>query len=365
MEERWSSAEEHGSLLRVMRWLRWTGLALIGVVGISGVARGQTPEATPSVIPDLHIAGAQVVVDEKLEQLIFQQTVAGEAGGTVPEATGEMEAATVIGYVFPTTMSPADVGFRGAEGIVGRRLRFRLVRRGSVTAGRIRKRICRLAKRISRRRCIRRRLGGSRQRLLLYLLRLLGLGSRSGVHQGILLVKLSETLHEPRVAHEEESIGLVVKHIHFPEVCGKRGDAPARCTVENHQTPRWIQAVQTRCTCRNNFAQSLGRPNGASARSACLGRKAEHGVIGRDDIHVVIDRHRRMIDWVTGRKPPHQGASKLIHHVNVAVTRHSHNLVGRQPCRTGGNLVQSFKTKSHTRGVAISYVQKPSICRPN
>ncbi|HEY8448578.1 MAG TPA: hypothetical protein VIL01_15860 [Thermomicrobiales bacterium] len=118
MEERWSSAEEHGSLLRVMRWLRWTGLALIGVVGISGVARGQTPEATPSVIPDLHIAGAQVVVDEKLEQLIFQQTVAGEAGGTVPEATGEMEAATVIGYVFPTTMSPADVGFRGAEGIV-------------------------------------------------------------------------------------------------------------------------------------------------------------------------------------------------------------------------------------------------------
>lgn len=107
-----------GWLLRTMRALRWIfALALIGLI-VQGAARAQTPTGTPVVDNNVLITGARVIVDAELQQLIFQQSVAGEAGVTVPEATGALDGATVIGYVFPTTMQPADVGFKGAEGIV-------------------------------------------------------------------------------------------------------------------------------------------------------------------------------------------------------------------------------------------------------
>ncbi len=112
------AAMSSACLLRIMRALRWAGgLALVGLV-LQGAARAQTPAGTPVVDNNLLITGARVVVDAELEQLIFRQSVAGQAGGTVPEATGALEGAAVIGYVFPTTLQPADVGFKGAEGIV-------------------------------------------------------------------------------------------------------------------------------------------------------------------------------------------------------------------------------------------------------
>src|SRR5699024_6485240 len=43
--------------------------------------------------------------------LVFQQKVQGEAGGTVPEASGAMDGAPVLGYVFPVTLRPEDVWF--------------------------------------------------------------------------------------------------------------------------------------------------------------------------------------------------------------------------------------------------------------
>lgn len=113
---------DHGAfsarLLRTMRALRWTfALALVGLI-VQGAAQAQTPAGTPVADNNLEITGARVIVDAELEQLIFRQSVAGAAGGTVPEATGALDGARVIGYVFPTTLQPADVGFKGAEGIV-------------------------------------------------------------------------------------------------------------------------------------------------------------------------------------------------------------------------------------------------------
>lgn len=67
---------------------------------------------------DLVLQGADVKFNPALGLLVFEQTVEGKAGGTVPEATGNMDGAPVLAHVFPTTLNPMDVGFREAEGIV-------------------------------------------------------------------------------------------------------------------------------------------------------------------------------------------------------------------------------------------------------
>ena len=60
---------------------------------------------------DLALTDARVEYIEDLDLLVFQQNVDEEAGGTVPEANGALDGAPVLGYVFPTTLSPGDVWF--------------------------------------------------------------------------------------------------------------------------------------------------------------------------------------------------------------------------------------------------------------
>jgi hypothetical protein len=64
---------------------------------------------------DLALTDARVEYIEDLDLLVFQQDVDGEAGGTVPEANGALDGAPVLGYVFPTTLSPGDVWFEDAS----------------------------------------------------------------------------------------------------------------------------------------------------------------------------------------------------------------------------------------------------------
>ena len=54
----------------------------------------------------------------RLEQLVFSIQVKGKAGKSVPKAVGSVHGAPVLGYVFPTTLKPEDVGFKNAQGIV-------------------------------------------------------------------------------------------------------------------------------------------------------------------------------------------------------------------------------------------------------
>ncbi|MCH9649363.1 MAG: hypothetical protein K0U98_14070 [Deltaproteobacteria bacterium] len=77
-------------------------------------ARSPIPAATK----DLQIQAASVTYLKSLDLLVFEQRVEGRAGGTVPEARGNLDGAPVLGYVFPTTLDSTDVGFREAEGIV-------------------------------------------------------------------------------------------------------------------------------------------------------------------------------------------------------------------------------------------------------
>lgn len=94
-------------------------------LGLAGALLAITIPATTSAQvealaanDDLSVTSATVTYLEDLDLLVFEQSVAGTAGGTVPEARGQLDGAPVLGYVFPTTLAPEDVGFSGAEGIV-------------------------------------------------------------------------------------------------------------------------------------------------------------------------------------------------------------------------------------------------------
>jgi hypothetical protein len=82
-------------------------------------APAQTPEATPvAVTPDLVLTAASVTHYTDLGILVFEQTVEGVAGATVPDPAGQLDGAPVLAYVFPTTLPPTAVGFGDIEGIL-------------------------------------------------------------------------------------------------------------------------------------------------------------------------------------------------------------------------------------------------------
>lgn len=67
---------------------------------------------------DFAIETVKVVHRTDLEVLVWEINVQGNAGETVPSPAGKLDAAPVLGYVFPTSLSPTDVGFGTTEGIV-------------------------------------------------------------------------------------------------------------------------------------------------------------------------------------------------------------------------------------------------------
>ena len=81
-------------------------------------AQGTNEDPAFQQTDDLRIVGTSVVYDERLEQLVFTIETSGRAGATRPTAVGSLDGAPVLGYVFPTTLEPTDVGFSATEGIV-------------------------------------------------------------------------------------------------------------------------------------------------------------------------------------------------------------------------------------------------------
>lgn len=49
---------------------------------------------------------------------LWEISVDGTAGKTTPTRVGQLDGAPVLGYVFPTSLKPTDVGFNQTEGIV-------------------------------------------------------------------------------------------------------------------------------------------------------------------------------------------------------------------------------------------------------
>ncbi len=64
------------------------------------------------------ISSVEVHYDKNTASLIWEISVKGNAGETTPSPAGKLDGAPVLGYVFPTTLKPEDVGFGSTEGIV-------------------------------------------------------------------------------------------------------------------------------------------------------------------------------------------------------------------------------------------------------
>lgn len=92
----------------------------LGSIATSKVAFSEPVNSVNSVgsTPDLELRQAQVSYLKDLDLLIFEQKVAGNMGNTLPTAAGQLDTAPVLGYVFPTTLKPENVGFNATEGIV-------------------------------------------------------------------------------------------------------------------------------------------------------------------------------------------------------------------------------------------------------
>lgn len=67
---------------------------------------------------DLTISQASVRYLPDMDMLVFMQQVQGKIGQTFPKAKGQFDGAPVLGYVFPTTLKPEDVGFNSTAGIL-------------------------------------------------------------------------------------------------------------------------------------------------------------------------------------------------------------------------------------------------------
>jgi len=67
---------------------------------------------------DLTIRSASVTYIKDMDLLVFEQQMNGTVGTSLPKPIGQMDGAPVLGYVFPTTLKPEDVGFNPTEGIV-------------------------------------------------------------------------------------------------------------------------------------------------------------------------------------------------------------------------------------------------------
>ncbi|WP_168796345.1 hypothetical protein [Flagellimonas onchidii] len=67
---------------------------------------------------DFQIKSVQVTNKADLGIMVWEIAVNGEAGSTVPVPAGQLDGAPVLGYVFPTSLPPTDVGFSATEGIL-------------------------------------------------------------------------------------------------------------------------------------------------------------------------------------------------------------------------------------------------------
>ncbi len=75
----------------------------------------ETPE---ELTDDFDVTSTDAEYSVAQDAFIVSMNVAGRVGGVEPVAAGQIDGATVLGYVFPTTIPPDVLGFRDIEGTV-------------------------------------------------------------------------------------------------------------------------------------------------------------------------------------------------------------------------------------------------------
>lgn len=82
---------------------------------IQGLACGQNKDYGNN---DFSIESVNVKHISDFASVVWEITVKGTAGKTTATPAGQLHGAPVLGYVFPTTLKPTDVGFGATPGIV-------------------------------------------------------------------------------------------------------------------------------------------------------------------------------------------------------------------------------------------------------
>ncbi|MBX3240264.1 MAG: hypothetical protein KIT80_02565 [Chitinophagaceae bacterium] len=67
---------------------------------------------------NFQISSVSVKHSREIAATIWEISVKGQAGKTTPTPAGQLNGAPVLGYVFPTSLQPTDVGFSQTEGIL-------------------------------------------------------------------------------------------------------------------------------------------------------------------------------------------------------------------------------------------------------
>ena len=98
--------------------ITFLAIFLIGEVSIGYAQKATQQEIADLNTADMNLTQAQVSYMSNLDLLVFEMQVEGTSGNTTPQPAGQMNGAPVLGYVFPTTLSPGDVGFGEVEGIL-------------------------------------------------------------------------------------------------------------------------------------------------------------------------------------------------------------------------------------------------------
>lgn len=75
-------------------------------------------QESPYKNDDFAIKEVTVTHNSDLDVTIWEMGVIGTAGETMPTKAGQLDGAPVLAYVFPTSLTPTDVGFNQTDGIV-------------------------------------------------------------------------------------------------------------------------------------------------------------------------------------------------------------------------------------------------------
>lgn len=67
---------------------------------------------------DFNIEKVSITHQPDLGLTVWEISVKAKAGQTIPKKAGQLDGAPVLGYVFPTTLKPTNVGFNQTDGIV-------------------------------------------------------------------------------------------------------------------------------------------------------------------------------------------------------------------------------------------------------
>ncbi|WP_420573019.1 hypothetical protein [Kordia sp.] len=93
-------------------------LVSISTVFFFAISTSSCAQESPYINDDFLIKEVKVSHKADLAVTVWEINVSGKAGNTTPIKVGQLDGAPVLGYVFPTTLQPTDVGFSKTDGIV-------------------------------------------------------------------------------------------------------------------------------------------------------------------------------------------------------------------------------------------------------